>query len=140
MYSIVLHSMCIQRWLYSKFTSLCANSTVKQSLSLRACIGQNVELYNLSMSYLAASPTITVLTPSWMSAYILHARMHAHSHAHPHTCANPSINKKNSESFDTLLIQAKICVCCYVTIGYSDRCITSTFLFCQVGGGIVKQQ
>lgn len=67
-------------------------------------MGENVELYNFSMSYLASFPTITVLTPSWMSAYILHARTHAHLHAQLHTCADPSINKKNSESSDTLLI------------------------------------
>lgn len=60
------------------------------------------------MSYLAASPTITVLTPSWMSAYILHARTRAYSHAHPHTCADPSINTKNSESSDTLLISYRL--------------------------------
>lgn len=58
------------------------DSTVLESLSLRARIGENVELYCFIVSYLAASPTITVLTPSWMSAYILRARTSARTPTH----------------------------------------------------------
>lgn len=123
---------------------LCAlrtDSTVKQSLSFRVCIRKcrTVQFQHELSGCFSHHYCFNTLMDVCLHSARTHARMFSRTPTHMRWSIY-QYEKLWIIWHITHRLQAKICVCCYVTIGYSDRCITSTFLFCQVGGGIVDQQ